>query len=107
MNAELKSAMEPRRSVVVNGVKIQEFFWNGRTIVHVEGTQVGETFDEAIRSWSEMTAMANPAPDIKDDEVELRKLLELRDQIEAAMEKLRELQREYRSLTGIDHKPFL
>lgn len=38
--------MEPDRSFIAeNGVKIEEFYWNGRAVVYIDNQRVNMTFN--------------------------------------------------------------
>lgn len=39
--------MSPSRSKIVNGVQVQEYYWNGKHVVYVDHRLVAKCFDDA------------------------------------------------------------
>lgn len=45
--------MDSQRSEVINGKKIEEFYWNGKAIVYVDNQKSELTFEEAVKKLKE------------------------------------------------------
>lgn len=41
--------MIPERKQVIEGVKVEEFYWAGRQVVYVDNRLTDESFDEACK----------------------------------------------------------
>lgn len=41
--------MTPERSKVIDGSRVEEFYWAGKMVVYIDSTLTGETFEQACK----------------------------------------------------------
>lgn len=41
--------MNPERDALINGILVEEFYWNGGMVVYVNNRRSDKTFEEAIK----------------------------------------------------------
>lgn len=41
--------MTPEQYIEINGVKVEEFYWNRKLIVYVNDLRIDKTYDEVVK----------------------------------------------------------
>ncbi|MCW8960160.1 MAG: hypothetical protein OQK29_01270 [Ignavibacteriaceae bacterium] len=41
--------MNANRAKTIKGVKVEEFYWNGRLVVYIDNHKTDESFDSAVK----------------------------------------------------------
>ena len=42
--------MDSQRTETINGIKVEEYYWNGKVVVYVDNQKVEGTFEDACKA---------------------------------------------------------